>query len=105
MIKLEYVDNIWKYLLYLDISQKPSPLYLHNIVLKTIQKQTNKQTKQKSASQKEKNNSDMKWKTKKLVRLLFLTTSGQTRQRKASLSYCGNKVALSATTKIFKSTI
>lgn len=47
----------------------------------------------------------MKWKTKELVRLFFLATSGQNRQRKASLSYCGNKAAVSGTTKIFKSTI
>lgn len=47
----------------------------------------------------------MKWKTKELVRLLFLATSGQNKQRKASLSYYGNKAAVFATTKIFKSTI
>lgn len=72
-------------------------------MLNTIQKQTNK-TKQ-PASQKEKKNSDMKWKTKELVRLLFLAISGQNKQRKTSLSYYGNKGAVSATTKTFKSTI
>lgn len=47
----------------------------------------------------------MKWKTKELVRLLFLAISGQNKQRKTSLSYYGNKAAVSATTKTFKSTI
>lgn len=82
--KVECVDNIWKYLLQLDILKTQSPLP-SQYKAKDHPKPNN--TKQKPTSQKEKKNTDRKWKTKELVRL-FRTK----KRKKSQLSYCRNRL-------------
>lgn len=78
--KVECVDNIRKYLLQLDILKTQSPLP-SQYKAKDHPKPNN--TKQKPTSQKEKKNTDRKWKTNQLGYLV------QKRERKASCPIVG----------------